>query len=1152
MSIRSKLIFLFLGCCLLPLVFITFLTFRNYERSMRGEVFAHLQSIADLKAENIEAYFASIKADLGIIQADHSVRKNFSICARFAGEPSASETAVATKILDEILQKATRVWRLSAIILLDLDGDPIYASHPRHFEEDFLKELAERQRKIHEGQDEGAFISDVLVHEPSRQHLAVRATAPLLDPDGLPIGWIVFEADLAPFYRMIQDVTGLGKTGETLIGKKLGDQVIFLNPLRHDPRAALERRIRLGDALGGPIQKAIQEPRGVGADIDYRGREVVAAWRHIPTLDWGLVAKIDRREAFADIRRLRNQVAVFLVVVIALSGFLALSLMRSISKPLQRLTRGTEIIGNGNWEYQIGSSSNDEIGQLSRAFDQMSGKLKKFSAAAIAERKRLFEVLETLPVYVVLLSEGCKEVSFANKFFREHFGKDHGRRCYECIFNQRDRCENCEIFQTLRSGRPYFGEWTGPDGRDYEVHALPFTDTDGARLVLEIGIDITDRKRAEAELAEHRAHLEDLVRERTAQAESKKAELQTILDSVPAMIFYKDKENRFIRTNKKFEEMMGLPKQQLEGRSVFDLYPKEQAEAYWQDDRAVLASGQPKYGIVEAMEARGERKIVSTNKVPYVNEKGEMIGIIGFSVDITEIKRAEEALWKSQQDLSHAQAVAHVGSWRLDMRRNVLTWSEENHRIFGVPLGAPMSYETFMECVHPEDREFVDREWKAGLTGKPYEVEHRIVVSGHVKWVREKAYLEFDEHGKFTGGFGITQDITDRKHAEEALRQAHERLVLAQQAARAGIWDWDLKTGELTWSPEFFFLFGLDPSSRESSFEVWKKALHPEDRAAAEAKIDQAIRDRIPLQNEYRIVLPGGEVRWISAMGNTLYDDHGQPKRMTGICIDITDRKKAEEILKRDKETFEKLVQERTDELFRAQTELERAKRLSDIGALAATVAHELRTPLGAIRIASYNIKQKAPGPLLEKHLIHIEKKVAESDQIINNLLFYSRIRKPVWEEADLFDLLEECIEAVKHGAGEHAIEWVKNYENIRGKVFKFDPFQVKEVCHNILINAVDAVSNKNGRIVVGAGYENEGREVAVRFEDNGCGISRENLSKIHEPFFTTKTKGTGLGLTVCQQIVANHGGRIDVASEEGKGTTITVVLPVLGESGPP
>jgi PAS domain S-box-containing protein len=144
--------------------------------------------------------------------------------------------------------------------------------------------------------------------------------------------------------------------------------------------------------------------------------------------------------------------------------------------------------------------------------------------------------------------------------------------------------------------------------------------------------------------------------------------------------------------------------------------------------------------------------------------------------DITGIKKAEMALRQSREDLDRAQAVGQIGWWRLDTRTNVLTWSDENYRIFGVPPGTPMTYDIFMGMVHPDDRQYVDSQWSAAMRGDTYDIEHRIVADGRVKWVREKAYLEFDDHGRLRGGFGICQDITQRKEAEEALQQAVEEL----------------------------------------------------------------------------------------------------------------------------------------------------------------------------------------------------------------------------------------------------------------------------------------------------------------------------------------------------------------------------------------
>jgi PAS domain S-box-containing protein len=153
-------------------------------------------------------------------------------------------------------------------------------------------------------------------------------------------------------------------------------------------------------------------------------------------------------------------------------------------------------------------------------------------------------------------------------------------------------------------------------------------------------------------------------------------------------------------------------------------------------------------------------------------------------IDLTQVKLIEEELRQSRVDLDRAQAVGQLGSWRLDVRENVLTWSDENYRIFGLPIGTPLTYQTFLSVVHRDDRAFVDAQWQAGLRGEPYDIEHRLLVEGQVKWVREKAFLEYDEAGELLGGFGITQDVTERRCAEEALRESEAERATHQERAR--------------------------------------------------------------------------------------------------------------------------------------------------------------------------------------------------------------------------------------------------------------------------------------------------------------------------------------------------------------------------------
>ncbi len=166
---------------------------------------------------------------------------------------------------------------------------------------------------------------------------------------------------------------------------------------------------------------------------------------------------------------------------------------------------------------------------------------------------------------------------------------------------------------------------------------------------------------------------------------------------------------------------------------------------------------------------------------PILDGDGKTTGVVMIFRNMADRRAAQKALTDSRQDLNRAQAVARIGSWRLNTRLQELSWSDETCRIFGVAPGTPMTYETFLAIVHPDDRKNLTEKWEEALRGEPYDVTHRIVVNGAVKWIREVAELEFDKDGALVGGFGTAQDVTDQKKMEEALKKAHDELELRVQ-----------------------------------------------------------------------------------------------------------------------------------------------------------------------------------------------------------------------------------------------------------------------------------------------------------------------------------------------------------------------------------
>lgn len=667
--------------------------------------------------------------------------------------------------------------------------------------------------------------------------------------------------------------------------------------------------------------------------------------------------------------------------------------------------------------------------------------------------------------------------------------------------------------------------------------------------------DITERKLIEEVLIQQTAELVSA----HAKVENDKRLLAAVLEALPTGVAITDRKGGRIQTNTAFERILGGPGPGPETRSVedcaaykawWDATGEPVAPEEWASVIAVQKGVTTVGQVMRLQRFDGSKIFVIYSASPVYDNEGIIAGCAVAIQDITELKRAEQALREREEDFARAQEVGSIGSWRLDIHRNVLTWSDEIYRIFGIPKGTLLCYETFLSLVHPEDRTYVDTSWREGLSSKSYDIEHRIVAEGRIKWVREKAYLEYDEEDKLVGGFGITQDITERKQAETALREKEHTVRALINSANESISLIGLDGEVLAANETAARRLGL--TVEEVIGKKWQN-LVPADLVASRT------------EQSNKIIRTGRPICFEDNRDGIFFDHSGYPVRdengaITALALfsrDITERKLSEEALRKSEDQLRSLnneleqrVEQRTLELQETQKQYLHAEKLSAIGKLSASIAHEFNNPLQGILSVLKGLKKRAILEEEDKQLL--EEAIEEGDRIkdlIRNLQEFNRPSSGRKRLMDINKALDSVLLLYKSDFKGKRISVMLGYAERLPQIQAVSD-QIKQVFLNILINAADACRQRGGVITVSTWQEDEER-VAVAIKDNGIGIKPADIEMIFQPFYTTKPeiKGTGLGLSVCYGIVKNHQGDIRVESLPGEGSTFTVFLPIKDDA---
>ncbi len=678
-----------------------------------------------------------------------------------------------------------------------------------------------------------------------------------------------------------------------------------------------------------------------------------------------------------------------------------------------------------------------------------------------------------------------------------------------------------------------------PDGEVRTVQGLGTVKRDASARAYEMfGTvqDITERKRAEEErqllardLQESKAWLEEA--QRVAHVGYWVWDLET---------------NRLIVSDE-YCHILGLtPKKgPIDLAMVREIIHPEDREHVFRTAEEAIRSGERAECEHRILRPNGEMRIVQSLGDLKKDASGRTYQMFGTTQDITDRKRAEEALRRSELYLSEGQRLAHMGSWAakdLGIRWTDdlgMYWSDEVYKIFGLdPQNGPPNLEQYLAAVHPDDRPSMEEtirmmhEQRCGC-----DVTKRIVrPDGKVRHVRCVGVPVFEE-GVFKAFHGTTIDVTEHELLTQQLRREQAYLAEAQSLTHAGSWACNFVTGQIFHlSDEALRIYGFDPSQGPVPFERLYRATHPEDEPALREKFYGAIQASRDYDLEYRIFRLDGTVRFLRSVGH--HNRSGEIGEYVGITMDITDRKQAE--------------QER-ERLRQLEADLAHINRVNMLGELAAALAHEIKQPIAAsITSANALLRWLAHDPPdLERAraaATRIERDGNRAADVINRLRsFYKKGPLPEREMLDVKDIIQEMTVLLGDEALRHSVAIRSEFHEDVPDLLA-DRVQLQQVFMNLMLNAIEAMKDTGGELMIRSGLNREG-QLLISISDTGIGLPAENSERIFDAFHTTKPQGTGMGLAITRSILESHGGRIWATANHGAGATFHFTLPVEAEA---
>lgn len=511
---------------------------------------------------------------------------------------------------------------------------------------------------------------------------------------------------------------------------------------------------------------------------------------------------------------------------------------------------------------------------------------------------------------------------------------------------------------------------------------------------------------------------------------------------------------------------------------------------------------------------------------------------------IEELSRVNEALKMEivnlkqiEERLKRAEKIGKIGNWEFDVAANSISWSDQVYELFGrdPKLGPPTVEEEASYYTAEVLNRLRNYAQNVLETGKPVrEYEFPIILNnGENRFFRGSMFPTTDKKGNVIKLYGTFQDITVVKSAKEESRLREESLSFAQRLAHIGIYERNFANNEVKWSDEFYNILGYKQGETIPSREAFLERVHPDERSIMEKSILKLNSDFKPFSLEHRIVMQDGTVKYCHSVGTVNLNDENKPVTLLGFIQDISEMKKIE------------------TETLNLRSEMARMDRVITVGNMASAIAHEINQPLTSIvsnSQAALRLLNKNTPDLDEvrEALADITDAGKRSGGIIRSVRTMVKKDEFQKEPYNINSVIREVVELVQSETIIQNTSLTLKLDQ-QFPVLIGDSIQIHQVVLNLVKNALDAVQEqpKNKRHITIATSVIPKEGVKVTVADTGPGVKQKNIKNIFSAFYSTKPKGMGLGLSVCQSIIENHGGRMWVESTPEGGAKFSFLLPI-------